>query len=150
MSSNYGHPGRGPGSTDDATIQSGTWHDVMARGWLQTFLGSAEPSQCWLSVRLFCGGQHSRHELGCFRSYIGQPRSPGNARFSRHAFNGDGQRWLSLGLLCRFSGRLNTTARGWLQTLLGSAKRSPRDVGFLPRRHKTAALSMVMVILGFL
>ena len=45
-----------------------------ARGWLQTFLGSAERSQCWLSVRLFCGGQHWRHELGYFRGYMTQPR----------------------------------------------------------------------------
>ena len=28
------------------------------------------------------------------------------------------------------SSRLNTAARGWLQTLFGSAKQSPRDVGY--------------------
>ena len=73
-----------------------------------------------------------------------------DATRSSHASYGDGQCWLSLRLLCRGSSRLNAAARGWLQTLLGSAKRSPRDVGLLPRRHKTATLSMVMVILGFL
>ena len=34
--------------------------NMAARGWLQTLLGSAERSQCWLSVGLLCGGQHSR------------------------------------------------------------------------------------------
>ena len=72
------------------------------------------------------------------------------ATLDNHAFYGDGQCWLSLRLLCRGSSRLDTAAQGWLQTLLGSAKRSPRDVGLLPRRHKTATLSMVIVILGFL
>ena len=72
------------------------------------------------------------------------------ATLDSHASYGDGQCWLSLRLLCLGSSRLDTAAQGWLQTLLGSAKRSPRDVGLLPRRHKTATLSMVMVILGFL
>ena len=116
--------------------------NTAARGWLQTFLGSAERSQCWLSVRLFCGGQHSRRDVGLL------PRLHGTAAL--HTSYGDGQCWLSLRLLCRGSSRLNTAERGWLQTLLGSAKRSPRDVGLLPRRHITATLSMVMVLLGFL
>ena len=34
-----------------------------------------------------------------------------------------------------FSSRLNTVAQGWLQTFLGSNKRSPRDIGLLPRLH---------------
>ena len=72
------------------------------------------------------------------------------ATWDSHASYGDGQRWLSLRLLCRGSSRLNTAARGWLQTLLGSVKRSPPDVGLLSRRHETATLSMVMVILVFL
>ena len=72
------------------------------------------------------------------------------ATWDSHASYGDGQCWLSLRLLCRGSGRLNTAARGWLQASLGSVKRSPRHVGLLPRRHKRATLSMVMVILGFL
>ena len=65
------------------------------------------------------------------------------ATLDSHASYGDGQCWLSLRLLCLGSSRLD-------QTLLGSAKRSPRDVGLLPRRHKTATLSMGMVMLGFL
>ena len=69
------------------------------------------------------------------------------ATWDSHTSYGDGQCWLSLRLLCRGSSRLNTAERGWLQTLLGSAKRSPRDVGLLPRRHKTAT---VMLLLGFL
>ena len=52
--------------------------NMAARGWLQTFLGSFERSQCWLSVRLSCGGQHSRHE----------------ATLDSHASYGDGHCWL--------------------------------------------------------
>ena len=72
------------------------------------------------------------------------------ATLDSHAFYGDGQCWLSLRLLCLGSSRLDPAAQGRVQTLLGSAKRSPRDVGLLLRRHKTATLSMGMVILGFL
>ena len=72
------------------------------------------------------------------------------ATWDSHASCGDGQCWLSLRLLCRGSGRLNTAARGWLQALLGSVNRSPPDVGLLLGRHETATLSMVMVILVFL
>ena len=114
--------------------------NTAARGWLQTFLGSAERSQCWLSVRLFCGGQHSRRDVGLL------PRLHETATLAMVMVSAG----LSLRLLCRGSSRLNTAERGWLQPLLGSAKRSPRDVGLLPRRHKTATLSMVMVLLGFL
>ena len=51
------------------------------------------------------------------------------ATWGIHASHGDGQCWLFLRLLCLGSSRLDTAAQGWLQTLLGSAKRSPRDVG---------------------
>ena len=48
----------------------------------------------------------------------------------------------------RFHGRLITAA--FFRLLLGSAERSPHDVGLLPRLHGTATLSIVMVSVGFL
>ena len=64
------------------------WRSAFAtRYWFAAF--SVVMGQSWLSVRLFCGGQHSPRDVGLL------------PRWDSRAFNGDDQCWLSPRLLCR-------------------------------------------------
>ena len=150
MSSSYGHPGGGPGSTDECQHSIGD----LAYAMYFKVLAFLEPNRLTskAKAKIISGGDDAvtseaawcRHALNgngsvlafceavCWRSaFASRCWVTPEAAWDSCAFNGDGQCWLSLRLLCRAT----------------SARRSQCDVALLPRQHGTATLSMVMVIL---
>ena len=111
--------------------------------------------QCWLSVRLSCGGQHSRRDVGLL------PRLHGTAALSMVMVSA-GFLWAVVSQLQRppehggarlasgdsWFGRVVALLALWETVLWRSAFET--RVGLLPRLHGTATLPMVMVSAGFL
>ena len=152
MSSSYGHPGGGPGSTDECQhsiedLAYAMYFKVLA--FLEPNRLTSKPKQkssavattrsCVTSEAAWCrhalngnGSVLAFCEAVFWRSaFASRCWVTPDAAWDSCAFNGDGQCWLSLRLLCRAT----------------SARRSQCDVAILPRQHGTATLSMVMVIL---